>query len=626
MALAPALIMMLVGSLSFYLINVFYHGPHLVRLYWVMFWFVVGIVLIARISIEIDGERAAIYGLGLAGAVALVSMKLVGSPVLVWFLLALVWWCAHQLTLDCTLIDDSEDASGEGLMQIVGLDRPPAELERPAAPARRSGFWRRLVLGRQPGEPHAPGLLVVYFSLAALPLFGIGQMFVPASDTESRAFAFWCMCLYVASALGLLATTSLLGLRRYLRQRGLAMPAQMAGIWLGAAAVVVSVVLVAGSLLPRPGASWFATPRSVAQGPRQPASQYAVVREGTGEGAGAAGQDRAGAEQQSTSAAAGNGPRQRNEGGAAGSQTEQQATPGLPAEQVGASSQQGSQEAPQDTGQQGMPGQDRTASPVQQTGREGERTQDPSSGENEGAASGTGGMSSPGSGRTQSSVSKNNPTAKSGGQGPSGTGQESASQSRQVDTSGGQPWRPPVSFSALATMFKWLVYAALAAAAVFLLLRHGRGLVRSLAQLVKELADFLERLLGRRGQQASVPAAPPAPQPRPFAHFANPFVTGEAARRSPRHLLIYTYAALQAWAEEQGMPPDSALTPMEFADRLGLHQPRVADEAAQLALVYSRMMYGRREPDAAVVSLLRRVWDRIAQPAELSLVGGKGEG
>lgn len=739
MALAPALIMTLVGSLSFFLINVFYNGPHLMRLYWVMFWFVVGIVLIARISIEIDGERAAVYGLALASAVALVSIKLVGTPMLVWFLLALVWWCAHQLTWDCTLIDDSEDTSGQGLMQLLGLDRPPAELDRTPQPVLRSGLWRRLFLGRRPGEPHAPGLWVVYFSLAALPVFGIGQMFILASDEQRRAFAFWCMCIYVASALGLLAVTSLLGLRRYLRQRGLAMPVQMTGTWLAAAAVVASVVLVVGSLLPRPGASWFVTRQSVAQGSRQPASQHAVVREGTGEGGGAAGHDHLGAEQQSPPAVAGNGPKQRSEGGVTGSQTDQQTSqsflveqrhnqqgakqPDLamqqegeadvvdqasggsrdleggpfsreaPSEQGGAgrgpvqqserpppgenqadrvvpadqaepdregspiehtteqdgtegrsgrresagrgnrqggqestSSQQSLQEAPQDAARQGMPEQGRVPSRVKQSGREGKPAEERSAGENEGAASGIGQASSRGGGGRQPPALEKGPAAGAGGPEPLDAEQESALQTRQVGTSGAQPWGGPVSFLALGTMFKWLVYVALAAAGVFLLLRHWRGLVHSLAQLVTELADFLERMLGRHRQQAGGHAAAPTPQPRPFAHFANPFVTGEAGISSARHLLIYTYAALQAWAEERGIPPHFSQTPMEFADRLGLHQPHVADEAAQLALVYSHMMYGRREPDAAVIPFLRRVWERLTQPAELTLVGSKGEG
>src|SRR5258705_2930312 len=41
-------------------------------------------------------------------------------------LMAVVWWCADKLTWDSTVIDDDEDASGEGLMQRIGVDGPEA--------------------------------------------------------------------------------------------------------------------------------------------------------------------------------------------------------------------------------------------------------------------------------------------------------------------------------------------------------------------------------------------------------------------------------------------------------------------------------------------------------------------
>jgi len=32
-------------------------------------------------------------------------------------LIGLIWWSAHKLTIDCTLIDESQDSSGEGLLR-----------------------------------------------------------------------------------------------------------------------------------------------------------------------------------------------------------------------------------------------------------------------------------------------------------------------------------------------------------------------------------------------------------------------------------------------------------------------------------------------------------------------------
>jgi hypothetical protein len=67
-ALSPALIMALVGSLCFFLIEVFYRGKMMGGVCWVMFWFIIGIVLVSRIAIESSTTHAAVYGFALAFA------------------------------------------------------------------------------------------------------------------------------------------------------------------------------------------------------------------------------------------------------------------------------------------------------------------------------------------------------------------------------------------------------------------------------------------------------------------------------------------------------------------------------------------------------------------------------
>ena len=72
-ALSPVLIMALVGSLVFFLLEVLYAGQYAGQLQWTLFFFVFAMVLVARISIEMGSERAGMYGLGmvLAGFLAL---------------------------------------------------------------------------------------------------------------------------------------------------------------------------------------------------------------------------------------------------------------------------------------------------------------------------------------------------------------------------------------------------------------------------------------------------------------------------------------------------------------------------------------------------------------------------
>ncbi len=283
-ALSPALIMVLVGSLCFFLIEVFYRGLMAGTVRWVMFWFVIAIVLVSRIAIEKTSEYAALYGLALAGAVWMYLARTQPAYLLAVPLLAAVWFSAHKLVWDCTLIDDDEDSSGQGLLQ----SRPPVKPE-PKAKKKR----KRAASG-------SPGLWVVYFSLAALPLFGVGQALLPASASGSRRLGLILVVFYMSAALGLLITTSFLGLRRYLRQRYLRMPAVVALSWLKLGGGVALLVLAAALFLPRPGANqaWGALSYQIDYKLRQ-ASQYAAKSNPHGQGQGRAGNDTGGQQGQS---------------------------------------------------------------------------------------------------------------------------------------------------------------------------------------------------------------------------------------------------------------------------------------------------------------------------------------
>jgi len=269
--ISPVLIMLLVGSLSFFLVQVFYRGEAVGSVRWVVFWFVMAVVLVSRIGIEEGPGRAAVYGLALAGATWIYLVQIHPAYFLGVIMLGTVWWCAHKLTWDCTLIDDDVDASGSGLLQTVregrkfkpeaeptggkttagsGCSVEPVARNRRTAPTLQNSDTARK---RRAAIPHPPGLWVVYFSLVALPLFGIGQMLLPGGDTDSRRAGFAFLFVYMAATVGLLLTTSFLGLRRYLRQRHLKMPGIIAFGWLKFGAGVACLVLAVALLLPRPG-------------------------------------------------------------------------------------------------------------------------------------------------------------------------------------------------------------------------------------------------------------------------------------------------------------------------------------------------------------------------------------
>ena len=281
-AIEPALIMIMVGSLMFFLLDMWYAGEFLERLRWILFWFVLGIVLITRVSMQIGTSLAKAYGLALGGSVALVASTLIGISAV------LAGDPGHRLVGDA-----------QADVRLHAARRRPGRRRRPAC--RRAGSIRRLwptrarrprsttrrrwtlrsclsIPGGRSGKrdddearrPNAPGVWLIYFTLASLPLFGLGQWLVPAVEEDRRVGLFLYFLAYISSGMGLLLATSFLNLRRYLRQRKLKMPAAMTATWLSTGAVVIVGLTVAGGGLPLPGTGW-----SVGAGPPRESSDLA---------------------------------------------------------------------------------------------------------------------------------------------------------------------------------------------------------------------------------------------------------------------------------------------------------------------------------------------------------------
>ncbi|MFO1460032.1 MAG: hypothetical protein U1G08_11545 [Verrucomicrobiota bacterium] len=268
--LAPALIVILVGSLVLFLVEALYHGQQGGRLRWTLAWFTMASVLITRIAIELGSSRGFLYGFALAGVTCLALIRYVDPPFAGIFLLAVAWFCVDRLVRDCTLIDDDEDATGEGLLDSSGLGGSRNSVSGEPRRGRllfftfatREAQQRQPVFpsesdvqeARRPARP--PGVWVIGFSLAALPLFGFGQAALPAADLDRREVAFTCLWFYLLAAFGLLLTTSFLGLRRYLRQRHVRMPSSIAALWLQRGTLTAVAILLVAFLLPRPDAAY----------------------------------------------------------------------------------------------------------------------------------------------------------------------------------------------------------------------------------------------------------------------------------------------------------------------------------------------------------------------------------
>jgi hypothetical protein len=496
-SISPVLIMLLVGSLCYFLIDVLFKNAEVSGVRWVMFWFIMAIVLVARIGIEQTDQQAFIYGAFLAGATALYMLVVHSSFILAGLLLlGIVWWCAHKLTWDCTVIEDDDDASGSGLLQTAVAAKSflltiSKSAKKPAA---------KLARDEAPPKTHAPGLWVVYFSIGALPLFGFGQVLLPRDDHGG----FYYLFTYVTAAAGLLLTTSFLGLRRYLRQRYLPMPPMIALGWLRLGIGVALFVLVGALFLPRPGvnAAWAGFSHQVDHTLRQ-ASDYAMRLSPHGKGEG----------------------RQGNE-----------AKP------------EATTEPPKTIAKDGKP----------ETGS---------------------------------------------GQSPTPQPQGAQSQSEQAKQTGGE------ESSSIFRWFKLLFWLGLIALAVWWIYRR-RVL---LGQIVRSIYDAVMKFFRELFQGASRTRQPAvektqSPAGRRFASFVNPFLKGENTSWSKEQLVLYSYEALQAWAEEQGVKPRPEQTSREFCTELGERFPGMVSDLRQLSSLYSQAAYRLAVPAGCDLEPVKNLW------------------
>lgn len=576
LAVSPALIMALIGSLVFFLIEVLYAGQCVLRLNYVFALFVFATVLIARIAIELGSERAVLFSLPL-GLVTFVALtKFIDYPwAFSWVsnlaLLAVVWWCAHKLTWDCTLIDDNEDASGEGLLGQVGLDA--RDVDRSSAPAKadnelfaegdaasagRTAWWRRL-FGAKEG-PHTPGLWVLYFSLAALPLFGIGQHWIPSGDVGRRRYAFGLLAVYVAAALCLLVTTSFLGLRRYLRQRRVEMPAPMAATWVSLGAVLILLVMFVAALVPRPSAEYELSqaPWQATSPGDQSASRVSVGDEGTNDPT---------AENRVTSDD-GKAPPGNETGGG------QDSPPGGEAAD-GEGRQEGGSE----------PGGSEDASSGDAQSNSDESPADGSASEQENEQPG------------KSSMSK---MAERG---------ESSSPTQMLQSLS----------SSLANALKLLFYAVLAAFIAYLAWRNREALARAMSEIMRQLRELFARLFGGGGATAAVAAdddSASKPRRRTFAEFKDPFAGGRHDKIAPVELVRYTFEAFEAWAGDRGRPRTPDQTPQELVRSALAPQTPMYAQARQMVGLYSEAAYASATISREAAASLQPLWQmmRTNQP------------
>ncbi|MEZ6045922.1 MAG: hypothetical protein R3C11_10170 [Planctomycetaceae bacterium] len=629
MSFSPILIMLMVGCLIFFFITSFYEGFYAKRLYYIMFSFTIAVVLVSRISILMGGTRAGIYGAALAVVTALVIKTYISNPIPAILLLGVIWWCAKKITWDCTLINDEEDASGEGLLQLTGFEKRLAPVQN------KVPFWKRLFLNKseREGQPHAPGVWILYFSFAAIPVFGLGQFLVEIDGPDGpgaakRMYMFKLLMIYMAAALGLLLVTSLLGLRRYLRQRGVQMPSRLVWTWLISGAALILLLVLGGFFLPRPslladfGPMTALTDLKVGTDYTEDKEDsllklgYGVDRDDPDvdpdlmidvplneeEKEEKEREERVKLPEKKEEELAETPPEDKQD----------EVTPPEEKDSELLASLDQNEPPPEEEPKEPDP-QPEAEFPKPEATPESPEVADPMGTETEAVVPE---VEVPPEPETQPEPEQTPPPEE---------------EPPPPEPEKPEPEKPPEPEVQTAET-DWFMLAMYTISLLFLLV-VAYLLYRYRNAIGGFFSDLWAKLFGKKkteedpegegdeqsaGEQILV-LAPPEP-PKPFRTFHNPFEDGSADKKSNAAVVCYTFDALEAWAYEHDKERPPEQTPMEFCYHLERQDTRFDNSAKQLSRWYTSYAYAEREPEDSCRPELERVWQvMLNKPEEVLL-------
>lgn len=627
----PALIMLLLDSFTFYLLEAHYSGEHHLRLFWAFAFFNMGIVACARISLIEGASAAEFLAIPLMGSMFFVVGVLSGSP-LAFLLIVVLTFLAFRLARNTTILDDRDEASTAGL--VGRLFAGSTQRQREARARRRAGepdpreddansaayaavdeendgpatpLARLIARIRGKKVDETPGLSVLYMLPMTLAAMGISSWFMPQ---ESRTYAHLLLALHLGCALILLATATFLNLRRYLRQRMIQMPERMTGVWVAAAALLLVGALLAAMILPRPGlveplrselfasSNWdphdWSMPWDGARGEPDPNANGTDGENPANDGQGSPGEGGS------------------SESDASGSSD--------------ASEQEGSE------------------TPVEE-GAAGAASGETSSGESSSGQSQGEGDSQDGGGSSGQEQSSESQSQESSSEGSSSGGNSSSGQPTQPEASPQreQAAEPPPSndpfekvfrdyteakvqqdqeflkryfdpqrlLRSLAFIVMFLFWLVVFAAVAYMVWRFRAAIFFAFAQWWRQLQEWFARVFRWGDPNAVAPdgaAAVYVSPPRPFSAYADPFRTGAAASWSLRDLLAYSLEALDAWSRDRRFPRGSGETPSEFAVRLALRDPATRGAVVPFADVYSQAAFAPDGPPGNTIAVVQSLW------------------
>lgn len=605
-AFSPALVMFMVASLVFFAINCFYVGSFDGRLYFATGLFVFAAVLISRISINEGREYASMFAIPLSITTVLSIMRYTDVNLLfILPLVAFIWWSTDKLTWDCTVIDTKKDASGEGLLQTIGLDEGEAaddsqvehvqehldaEATTDKTEADSKTLWEWWLNRRR--RNHTPGVWVIYFGLAAIPIFGFGQFLLPEHQYGP---SFFLLCIYVASALSLLMATSFLQMRRYLNQRRLPFTDAMAGVWLSNGGIIIVGLMLVCLLLPRPNTGYSLIDQVSKIGSSdQKSSRVSPIKKN-----GVQDEDRDGdGESDEEAKSDSEKGTQRSDSAKQGSKSSENAK---------TKGDKQSKSGKRDTGES-----DESNSDGEESNDDSQQSDD-SRGNNESDRENGGEESNNNEGSESEPENDSSKDQDSEGE----NGSSNSSSSSTPENSFKPPELPDLLPEFTMPSIPKLVYFVLIAALVlFAFLRYGRQIGAAINAFLRDLADFFRRLFGGKPRSRAedievLEEAEAAPAPRPFSSFPDPFTMGTSEQYTPQQLVNYSFEALQAWAYERDCSRSEEQTPLEFATQIAGSHRQVGPAAKNLAILYNQVAYAPGTIGADSLEHVKRLWTAL---------------
>ncbi len=613
---SPALIIAMVASLIFFLIEIFYRGPHVIRLNSIMALFTIATVLISRISIEAGKERAAMFAAGLALATLATTSVVVEfeyqdlallEPVVIIILIVIVMWVSNRLVWDCTLLGRTRDVSAMGLLEAIRQKlsprlTPPADqtesLKAKKFRKSESFSFFEFMLGRN-GKNTTPGLWVFYLAIAAFPIFGVGQWFV---NPNSSGFSiFFLFAVYLTSGLGLLMVTSLLGLKRYANKRGVSIPEPVAMNWLFVGTMFLIGLLLLISLLPRPDLSSRMNDYLVLLGSNEKTSELAIG--GDNDLPEQAEEDQNAKAKLKPQAEPNNEPNNEQRpsddapvaDGDRGDQTDQKSsekTDGGGGQK--SDSQSGDREKGNGNDAQTQQARQRDGDQNDKGERENREKDDPGENADENASADAEKNRDDGEADKPQGEPKpnDNPDQQRNGQ-PN----EFAKMQRPVAPP------PRLSLQPDSNSFRWIFYSLVGLILATIAIMYHAELLRMWRQLfaVKRPRDEDETEDVSSGDRHLAP-------PKPFSSFTDPFVSGMARKVRPEKLMEYSINALRAWSNDHGIDVSQHSTIDDLVAAIERSLGKSQSNLRSFAVTFNQTIYGDRAPNSPELQTVSDVW------------------